>query len=224
MPADRPCRQTHCADRHTLCRIADGRALFRISARISATLNVPVRQRCARLRSDRPVRFTSRLRVENVLHNLTVNISQPIVTTLKFERQFRVADSQAMQQCGVQIVHVNWIPGDVVAVIVGRPVGLPPLDATACQPDRKAAWMMVPPVVAGGQTSLAVNRAAKFAAPDDERVFQQPPLPEVPQQRDTLAFLRRAPGGATAGPPPPPPCRAQRLPADRRWSTARGRR
>ena len=43
--------------------------------------------------------------------------------------------------------------------------------------------MMIAPVIVRSQFALAVDRAPKFAAPDDQRVVQQPALFQILNQR-----------------------------------------
>ena len=51
--------------------------------------------------------------------------------------------------------------------------------------------MMIAAIVIFGQTSLAVNRAAKFARPDHQRVIQQATLLKIGDQRiaSAICFL-----------------------------------
>src|SRR5439155_19826765 len=91
--------------------------------------------------------------------------------------------AQAVQDRGVQVMHVNRILGDVVREIVGRSVSHAAADAATGEPDREAARMMVSAVVVGRQLALAVNRAPELAAPNDERVVQQAALFQITNQR-----------------------------------------
>src|SRR5258708_7556763 len=56
---------------------------------------------------------------QDFFHHVPVHVGQPVIPALKFERQLRVVDSQAVKQRGVQVVDVDRVLGDVVAVIVG---------------------------------------------------------------------------------------------------------
>ena len=47
-----------------------------------------------------------------------MNISQTVVPSLKTVRQAFMVDSQAVQNGGVEVVNVDGILGDVVAVVV----------------------------------------------------------------------------------------------------------
>ena len=109
----------------------------------------------------------------------SMDVGQPEVAALKLEGQLRVVDAQAVQDRGVQVVHVDRILRDVVAVVVGLAVGDAGLHAAAGQPDGEAARMMVAAVVVGRELALAVDRAAELAAPDDQRVVEQAALLQV---------------------------------------------
>ena len=76
-----------------------------------------------------------------------MHVGQPVVPSLVPERQLGVVDAQAMQDRGVQVMDVDGIAGDVVAEVVGRAVSDAGLDASAAQPDREAARMVVAAVI-----------------------------------------------------------------------------
>ena len=65
---------------------------------------------------------------------------------------------------------------DVVAEVVGLAVDRAALRAAAGHPHGEAARVMVAAVVLVGQAALRVDRAAEFAAPDDERVVEHAAL------------------------------------------------
>jgi hypothetical protein len=71
------------------------------------------------------------------------------MSSLEFERQSPMVDSQTMQDRRVQIMDVHGILGDVVAELVGYPMRIPAPDATSGSPKREAARVMVAPVVLG---------------------------------------------------------------------------
>src|SRR5439155_20001188 len=81
-----------------------------------------------------------------------------------------------------------------VAEVVRGTVYLPALDPAARQPDAEAVGVMIAPVLA-----LGARRPAEFAAPEDERRFQQAALPQIRQQArhgqvSLLAAIARAGG------------------------------
>ena len=106
------------------------------------------------------------------MHDITVDVRKPMMPPLIFERHSSVIDPKAMQKGGVQIVHVHSVSNHVVAVVVGLTESGSAIDSAARQPDSETSRVMVSTVILGSQFSLAVNRAAEFSAPNNQRVFQ----------------------------------------------------
>ncbi len=105
------------------------------------------------------------------------------MAALELECQLGVVDAQAAKDGRLQIVHVDGIFGDVVAVIVGFAERHAGLDAAAGHPHGEAAAVVVAAIIGGGETALAIDGAAEFAAPDDQRVVQHAALFQVGDQR-----------------------------------------
>src|SRR5262245_48572232 len=112
-----------------------------------------------------------------------MHIRQPEIAALKAIRQPPMVDAQAVEQRGVEVVDVDGIADDVVAVVVGFAVAHAGPDAAAGEEEREAAAMVVAAMVGRGQRALAVDGAAELAAPDDQRVFQEATLLEVLDER-----------------------------------------
>lgn len=108
-----------------------------------------------------------------------MHIGQSVAAALEAKSQFCVVDAQAVEQCGVQVVDVDGILGDVVAVVVRAAVSLPTFDAASGQPQTEAAWMVISSVVVLREVSLAIHRSPKFSAPDNQRVFEKSSLFKV---------------------------------------------
>src|SRR5439155_4968375 len=104
------------------------------------------------------------------------------VQPLYFLRKPFVINSQAMQDGGVHVVDVDRLLNDVVAEVVGLAVDDAGFDAAAGHPGREATRMVIAAVIVFGQLALAIDRSAKLAAPDNERVVQQAALFEVGDQ------------------------------------------
>src|SRR5437867_30052 len=109
---------------------------------------------------------------EDFLHNVAVDVGQPEVAALVLERQLRVIDSEALQDGGLQIVDVNGIFGDVIAIVISIAVDDARLYAAPRQPHGEAARMVVASVIGFGQPALTINSSSKLAAPHDQGVFQ----------------------------------------------------
>jgi hypothetical protein len=105
-------------------------------------------------------------------NDFSVDVGQAVVAALEFVGELMMVDSQAVQDCGVEVVDVDRVADDIVAVVVGFAVGDSATDASSGHPHREAAWVMVSTVVGGGEISLAVDRSTKLATPDDESVVE----------------------------------------------------
>ena len=79
----------------------------------------------------------------------------------------------------MQVVHVNLVLHDVESQLIGFAQRDAGLDAAAGQPHRERVGMMVAAVAA----ALHHRRAAKFAAPDDQRVLEHAALLQILDQR-----------------------------------------
>ena len=65
---------------------------------------------------------------------MSVNIGEAEIAALESVAQFLVIDSQQMKHCGVEIMDVNGIFGDVVAEIIRRAVDVAAFDSGAGHP------------------------------------------------------------------------------------------
>src|SRR6185312_7163551 len=127
---------------------------------------------------------TSLLCVNNALReqrfdHISMHIRQAEIAALEAEGELFVVDAEGGEDGGVEIVDMDAIADDVVAIVIGFAVDDARLDAAAGKQHGEAAAMMVAAIVGLGERALAVNSSAKFAAPDDERFIQQPALLEV---------------------------------------------
>ena len=116
-------------------------------------------------------------------HNLPLHVREPEVSPLEFKDQPRVIDPQQVEDRGVQVEDLDRVLDDVVREVVGLAQGHAGLDSGAGHPDGEAARVMVSPVVRRGELALRIDRAAEFAAPDDQRVIQKSALLQVDDQR-----------------------------------------
>ena len=98
------------------------------------------------------------------------------VAALETIRKLLVVDAQAAQNRGVEVVNVDRIFDDIVAVIVGPAIADTGFDSSTGHPNRVAAPMMIAAVIVLFNFALAIDRAPEFAAPDYQRVIQQTAL------------------------------------------------
>src|SRR5262245_16344711 len=102
-----------------------------------------------------------------------MHIRQPEVSPLKLVSQPLMIDTQEVQDRRLQVMNMNRITDDVVTVIVGLTQRESFFDASASQPHREIAWMMIAPIVHLCQLTLAVNCPPEFPAPDYKCLIEQ---------------------------------------------------
>src|SRR5215471_9580106 len=88
-----------------------------------------------------------------------------------------------MKHRRLQVEDADRLRDDVVAVIVGLADRYALLDASAGDPHREIARVMIAPVIGLGQLALAIDRAPEFPAPDDQRVVEQAALLQILNER-----------------------------------------
>ena len=132
----------------------------------------------ARLQQDEFKGKLVRVAVGSIF-DVAVDIREPVVAPLEAVGEAGVVVAEEVEQCGVEVVHVDRVAGDVVAEVVGFTVHEPRLHAAAGEPHREAASVVVASVVGGLELALAVGRAAELAAPDHQRVLEQAALTQV---------------------------------------------
>ncbi len=111
------------------------------------------------------------------------DVRQAVVAPLELEGLPFVVDPEQVLHRGVEVVHVHRVLDDVVAELVGLAVDMAAFDAAAGHPEAEATGVVVATVGVLGDLALAIRGAAEFAAPDHERIFQQPALLEVLDER-----------------------------------------
>ena len=118
------------------------------------------------------------------------------------ERKAFVVDSQEMKDCGVEVVHVYCVLGDVVAEIIGFAVRVPCFNSGARHPHREATRVMVAARLGAVPFSLTGHSTAELAAPNDQSVLEQAALFQVFHECGAglirIAATRGAPRGETA--------------------------
>src|ERR1700728_3726444 len=85
--------------------------------------------------------------------------SQLLIETLELVGQLVVVDAKAMQNGRVKVPNRDWIPDDVVTVLIGLSIGDSSTNAASGHPCCKAARMMIATVVFRGQATLAIDSA-----------------------------------------------------------------
>ena len=119
---------------------------------------------------------------QDLADDVSFNVGQSVVPPLVLERQLFVVDAQAVQDRRLQVVHVYSVLDDVVRVVVGPAVRHPCPHTATRQPDRKAPWMVVVPIVVVRQCALSIDGAAELAGPDHERFVEHAALLQIGDQ------------------------------------------
>ena len=97
---------------------------------------------------------------------------------LLVEPQMTVGESfmikaQQVQHGGMEVTNVNRIFDDVVGKVISLTIDLAGAGTATTHPHGEAAGVMVAAIVLLGEAPLGIDRAAKFTAPDDQRVIKQ---------------------------------------------------
>src|SRR5262245_53346875 len=92
-------------------------------------------------------------------------------------------ESKAMEDCGLQIVNVDFIFHHLQPEIIGPANDLPAFDASTCKPHAEAVRVMVASGVFVEPLELPQWRAAEFAPPDHKSRIEQATLLKVFNQR-----------------------------------------
>ena len=111
-----------------------------------------------------------------------MHVRQPEIAPLESVGQLLVVDPQQLQHRRVQIVNVDGILDDVVAEVVGAADGDAGARATAGEPHREGARMVVAAEELRAVAGFVHRRPAELAAPHDQRVVEQPALLEIGEQ------------------------------------------
>ena len=102
-----------------------------------------------------------------------------MVEALVSEAEALVVDAELVEQGGVEVVHVDRVPDNVVAHFISFAVGCAGLDAAAGSPEAEAARVVVAAVVGFCQGALGIDGASKLTAEHDEGIVQHAALFEV---------------------------------------------
>ena len=118
-----------------------------------------------------------------------MHIRQAKIAALETERQFRVLQTEQMQNRRVDVVDVATVFHGAETEFVGLADDRARFHAAAREPHRERVNVMIAP---GLFAHFAHRRATEFAAPDHERVFQKTALFQIFDERGArlIDFLR----------------------------------
>lgn len=107
----------------------------------------------------------------DLVGHVAVDVGEAEVAAGVAERELLVVEAQQVQHRGVQVVRVEDALDGGVAHRVGRAMTKAAFHAAACHPHGEAAV-----VVAAAAGVVFVRPATELAAPDEQRVFEEPAL------------------------------------------------
>ena len=120
---------------------------------------------------------------ENPVYHLAMNISQAEIAALEAERKFFVIKAEQVEDCRLEIVNIDFVPGDRETQFVGLAISDSFLNAGAGQKNRKTIRVVIPAQnIAAGSPAFAERSAAELAAPNDQSVIQQTALAQILEQ------------------------------------------
>ncbi len=104
-----------------------------------------------------------------------------------------MVESEQMQDGGMEVVHMDFVFGDLKPDVIGGAVDMAAFDAAACHPDGEPVVVMIPADL-WGEWHLGGGSASEFASPKYEGIVQHSPVLEILQQcGDWLVALGRQP-------------------------------
>src|SRR5579884_3568196 len=109
-----------------------------------------------------------------------MDIREAKIAALETVRELRVVKAKQAQDGRVEVVDVDLVVRGVESEIVRFAERQSRFHAAASKPYRETIRMVIAPVI---PAALHHRCAAKFAAPDDQRLIQKPALFQIFQQR-----------------------------------------
>src|SRR5262245_15839261 len=109
-------------------------------------------------------RRNERALCDGFLDNVSMNIGETELASLKAIGQTFVIEAELVEQGGVQVVDVRSAFGDAEAEFIGCAVDMSRFESAAGDPHGERIDVMI---AADGFADLAQRRAAELAAPDD---------------------------------------------------------
>ena len=119
---------------------------------------------------------------QNTFYDLAVNVGEAVLAALVAEGEPSMVDTAEVEDCGLHVVHVDAVRGDIPGEVVGGAVDVPPFHPPASEPPAEGFAEVVAADRVFGVT-LAEGRAPEFASPDDERVVEHSSVFKVLDER-----------------------------------------
>ena len=116
-------------------------------------------------------------------HHTSADVGESEVAALEAVGQLQMVESEEVQECGLEVIHVYRAVGRMPADLIGCSPCLSTPDATTGHPQAEGERMMISPRIGGSTFAIFAQRcASEFSAPDDESGIEKTALFEVCQQ------------------------------------------
>ena len=79
-----------------------------------------------------------------------MDVGKSVISTLKTVGEAEMINAEESEDCGVEVVYVHWVRGDIITKIIRFAIGGAGCDSPSGKPQGEAAGMMVPAVVLPG--------------------------------------------------------------------------
>ena len=119
---------------------------------------------------------------ECLFDEFSVNVGKSELAALEAVGEAFVVDAEEMKDRCVEVVNVDGIFKDVVAIVVGFSNGDSFFYSCSSHPHAEALGMMITSVIFASQFSLTVGGSPKLSTPDEESIFQHTALLEISEE------------------------------------------
>ena len=109
------------------------------------------------------------------MHNFPMHVGQSKLAAGMKRGQSFMVQAQKMQDCRLQVVHMNRFIDNIESQLIGGPPCQTSFDSAPRQPHRKGLGMMIPAETAPqGGVRFHHRCPTEFTTPDNKRFIQQP--------------------------------------------------
>ena len=106
---------------------------------------------------------------QQFLDHIATDVGKSKIAALELESQLGMVQAQQMKNCGLNVVDMNLVLGDVEPELIGASQRLPRSDAGSGKPHSEGVDVMVPPE---RLTLFPHRRPSKLTSPDHERLIR----------------------------------------------------
>ena len=101
-----------------------------------------------------------------------MHVCQAEIATLETIRQLRVVNAEKVEDCGMQIVDMDFVFDCIESKVIGLTVDDSWFDAPASHPNGVAVWMMISTNLIRLGRTLHHRSSAKFTTPEHQCLIE----------------------------------------------------